>query len=83
MSNIATTYCPFCSREMPSRPGQFSNPNRELCYGDCAEGKARGESLMKLIKIRQGICPDCGNASCMADGVNGLWCPNCDGSYLL
>lgn len=33
--------------------------------------------------IRAGICPDCGNNKCMADGVTGLWCPNCDASYLL
>lgn len=48
------------------------------------------ENLTQLVdvllterKVRLGICPDCGNNSCMADGVHGLWCPECGASYLL
>ncbi len=39
--------------------------------------------LLLERKLRLGICPDCGNDECMADGVTGLWCPACDASYLL
>lgn len=35
------------------------------------------------FNIRRGVCPDCGNDKCMADGKTGLWCPACDASYLL
>jgi uncharacterized Zn finger protein (UPF0148 family) len=41
------------------------------------------DDIIAEAKIKAGVCPDCGNDKCMADGVTGLWCPNCDASYLL
>ena len=76
--------CAACCREV----GLLSLARIDIQYAGqrfCSDGCLDKwlDWQQKEDKIKKKICPDCGSKQVMADGKTGLWCSQCDASYLL